>query len=229
MPVTPIVDHVAQAVARLIEQYKKKPDLEGMVGAFTAPFQALEDTFQDLETDRSLETSVGVQLDRLGTIVGIARATNETDDEYRISIKTKIVENISQGEPERLITVYRLLVGASLVYLSELYPGGIGLMSDVDLADQDFINLLFKRIDRIAAAGVRIDYLGSFDPDEPFAMAGTLPGEGFGTDTDPLIGGKFATLYLDMSEEFAFAGNSLNAGGFGTILDPLVGGVFQGV
>lgn len=229
MPATPITTHVQLAIDRLIQQYKGKPLIEGMVEAFTLPKQDLENVFQDLQFDRALANATGVLLDRLGVIIGIERGDGQSDDDYRISLQTKVVENISNGEPERLITVYKVLVGADLVFINESFPGGVGLMSEVDLTDQDFINLLYRRIDAIAAAGVRIEYLGSFDADEPFSMDGLLPGDGFGSTTDPLAGGKFATLYLDKNEEFAFDGNSQNAGGFGSTLDPLVGGVFVGL
>jgi len=229
MPATPISNHVQQAVDRLIQQYKEKPDLESLLSAFVIPVQDVEDVFQDLMFDRALDNAVGDLLDRLGVIIGIAREPGQSDADYRISLQTKIVENISQGEPERLITVYRVLVGATLVHLSENYPGGVGLMSEIDLTDQDFINLLFRRIDNIAAAGVRIEYLGSFDDAEPFAMAGLLAGKGFGSDSDPLAGGKFATIYINKNFEFSMDGTLPGGGGFGSVIDPLVGGCFVGL
>lgn len=228
--ITLISDHIARAKARLIEQYKGKTTVEGVVDSLVEEIQVLEDLFGQLNTDRALETASGVQLDGIGDIVGIEREAGQSDADYRISIKTKIIENISQGEPERVINVYRILVNATIVMLSDNYSGGVGLMSDVELTDQAMINTLFARIKRIVPAGIRVEYLGFFDTlADSFSFDGALAGKGFGSTTDPLAGGKFATIYIDKSKEFAFAGNDPKGGGFGTVHDPLIGGVMVGL
>lgn len=223
---TEITNHVELAWNRLIQQYKQSQSLKDLIEALVNPIQGLETVFQDLSDGRTIEVATGTLLDRLGDIVGIDRVVGQDDDAYRLAIKTKVVENVSQGEPERLISVYKILLSASLVHLCECFPAAVGMMSDVDISTQDEIDNLFAKIKRIAPAGVRIDYLGSFDETEPFAMAGDLIGAGFGSTADALAGGKFATLYIDKSMDFAFDGNSQTTAGFGTLEDPLVGGIF---
>lgn len=223
-----ILDHIILAKKRLISQYKQKPRLEGLVEALVQDIQNLENTAVQLNTERGLDTAVGEQLDGIGQIVGLERETGQSDDDYRTLIKAKIGINLSQGEPERMIQIYKVLTGADLVLLQELFPGAVAISSEVDPGSQEEVDRLIRIMESMAPAGVRVDFLGIFDADEAFAFDGDLPGLGFGSTTDPLLGGKFATLVV-RDGEFAFDGDDLQAEGFGTILDPLVGGQFQGL
>lgn len=223
-----ITDHIERAKLRLLEQYKRKPNLAAFIESILGPIQDIENVLGDLETDRWLDTAVGAQLDQLGTIIGIARVTGQSDDDYRVALKSKIVENTSQGEPERVIAIYQILVGAALVFLDDGAFANVGLMSEVDLSDQDMINLIYRRVEQVIAAGVRLDYIGSFDETEPFAFAGSLVGKGFGSLTDAGAGGKMAIIYINKNKKFSFAGTAINDGGFGSLEDPLVGGVMVG-
>lgn len=226
---TPINNHVQLAYDRLLEQYKDSTKLKNLIAAIVAPLQDLEETFGDLESGRSIDTATGTLLDRLGNIVGIARVVGQTDDEYRVAIRTKVVENVSNGEPERLIAFYQLLVGAGMVVLYDAQHGEVGLMSDVDLTDESVINNYYRRVKKASPVGVRVSHLGSFDATEPFAFDGLTSARGFGSTSDALAGGKFGTIYVDRNMEFAFDGSSPRGGGFGTIADPLIGGVFVGL
>lgn len=228
MGFTQITTHVADAKARLLEQYKGKPGMEALIEKLVAPLQELEDTFIALSIERTIDDADGIQLDKLGDIVGIERSSlpDPLDDEaYRQRIRAKVLVNISNGEPETLIQVYRLLTQSGLVFLEENFPAGVALMGDVPPFNLSDANLIVDLLEAAAAAGVRIDTLGTFDPDEPFAFEGPIFGLGFGDSTDALVGGKFATLEV-IREEFGFAGNDPKPLGFGTVTDPIEGGRF---
>jgi hypothetical protein len=224
---TEILTHAADARARLLEQYKGKLNIEALLDIESAFVQELEGVFFDLLLD-SLATAQGAQLDGYGAIVGQERGDGENDGSYLISIRTKIIENLSQGEPERIIAVAKVLIGADRVYLSELFPAGIGISVDVTLGSQELVNIYFRRIERIVAATVRVEYLASFDPANAFTFEGDPIGAGFGDLDDPSVGGPFAELYLE-SSDFAFAGGSDLDEGFGDTQDVLVGGGFVDV
>ncbi len=135
--------------------------------------------------------------------------------------------NVSQGEPERLISTFQLLLGAGLVLLQELPPAGVALSSSVTFADQDEVDAALAILEAVAPAGVRVQYIGVFDETEPFAMAGGLSGLGFSSTATPLVGGKFATIE-QRNTFFSFAGSSETKNeGFGTTEDTLVGGEFD--
>ena len=223
-----ITDHVDKAKARLIQQYKQKPRIEGMVEAFTQEKQNLETVAKDLNEKRTLDNSIGVQLDGIGSIVGEARRSGESDTAYRVRIKARIGINISNGEPERMIETFQVLTGASFVFFSDLAYGSVALSSSVTYATQSEVDEIIAIMESVAPAGVRVDYIGIFDTDlsDTFAFAGILPGKGFSSTVAPTTGGKFATLVL-RDGEFAFgstAGTETVAEGFGTTEDPLVGG-----
>ena len=230
---TPLIpNHVEQAIARLLEQYRGKQTIEGLVTTFVTPLQELEQVFQDLRDKRTIDGSEGIQLDRLGALVGIERSLqpNPLDDNiYRLRIMARILVNISNGEPETLIQVFQLLSQSLLVTLYEEFPAGVSIFGDGLLVNFEETNLILGLLEEAALGGVRINALGFFDADEPFAFEGAVsPGLGFGSLTDPLAGGKFGGLYV-VREEFAFDGDDTKALGFGSLVDPVVGGRFVGL
>lgn len=220
----PITNHSEQAVARLIEQFKDKARLTAVITGLVDPMQDIEDMLAFLRDNR-MYSATGVALDRLGDIVGQPRAGGQTDADYLIRIQTRVIQNVSRGEPERLILVYKILMGATLVLLSEHFPAAYSLASEIDFVDQEQVNEIIRQIDLVAPAAVRLEFLSTFDLAEPFAFAGDNPAKGFGTVSDGLVGGKFAHLHQKIIP-FAFAGVNPNYGGFGTVADPLIGGSF---
>lgn len=219
-----ILTHVEDAKNRLLEQYKGKPALASLLGAIVQEWQEIETVCKDLNDDRSVDTALGAILDRVGAIVGQAREPGQSDEDYRILIKSKIGQNISQGEPERIIETFKVLKQASIVLLMEFFPGGVGVQGDVTFADQTEINKIYQILERVAAAGVRIESIDCFDSwDGSFAFEGVLPGLGFGEELDPLVGGVWAE-HKPYLIDFAFEGDNPNYLGFGDTGDVLVGG-----
>lgn len=95
-----IPDHVAKGLALLTEQFKGKPNIEGLLKSWLAQFQSLEDVYQQIVSSRSLQ-GVGVQLDILGSLVG-ERRLGRTDDSYKLAISVRILVNGSDGSNEDL-------------------------------------------------------------------------------------------------------------------------------
>lgn len=230
MSVAPITTHVVDAKNRLLQQYKGKASIEALVEANAEQVQVLESVFKDLNDNRSIETAVGVQLDLLGDILGIDR-NGLSDDDYRARLKIKIVQNISNGEPERLITVYRFLVGASQIQYQEHYPAGLAMMADADITPGQE-TLIYREIQNISPAGVRVDYIGCYDAADSFSFAGSngpldlVGADGFGDSTDLGVGGMFGKQHVPIDNGFAFEGGNPNFFGFGTHEDPYYGGLF---
>lgn len=223
IPVIP--NHVQQALDRLITQYKNRPGVQGLVGSLVYPWQEIEQTLSDLNTLRAVDTATGAQLDGLGSIVGIERG-QLSDNDYRVRIKAKILINISEGEPEIIITAYSLLTGASVTFLQELPPCGVGLMSDGSIpAGQE--ELFAELIKSALAAGVRLDSMGHFDASNPFSFDGAVAptGGGYGSIYDSAAGGMLAGLYL-FGLPYAFDGPDPTTLGYGSVYDPAEGGRF---
>lgn len=222
---TVITDHVQQAQKRLISQYFGIRSIEGTVEALVNPIQDIEYMLNDLNTQRTLDASIGVQLDNLAGIVAITRFGGESDDHLRLRVKAQILVNMSQGQPEIIISAFKLLTGAQLVLLDELYPAAVLLESEYIFPDQATVDQIIGILQDVVAGGVRVDGIVTFDAVSPFAMDGNLPGAGFGDLNDITAGGLFATLNL-FDGEFAFDGDDPAGLGFGAIADPLVGGEF---
>jgi len=219
-----ILTHVEDAKNRLLEQYKGKPGISSLLGAIVQEWQEIETVCKDLNDNRSVDSAVGVILDRVGAIVGQEREPGQADEDYRILIKSKIGQNISQGEPERIIETFKVLKQASIVLLSELFPAAVGVQGDVTFADQGEVNKIYQILERVAAAGVRIESIDIFDSwEDSFAFEGALPGLGFGDELDPLLGGVWAE-HVPYLIDFAFDGDNPNYLGFGDTGDVLVGG-----
>lgn len=68
-----IVDQKEIMINRLLAQFEGKTRLEGVVGVLGDSLNAIENTMNDLELKRWIDTAEGVQLDGLGQIVGQSR------------------------------------------------------------------------------------------------------------------------------------------------------------
>jgi hypothetical protein len=110
---TKITDHAERHLARLSYQFRGKPFIEGILGAFAAEAQEIEDALWQLLVERSIDAAVGLQLDVLGRIVDQPR-NGAVDGVYRKMIRTKVLVNRSTGRVRDLILVTRAaLAGAT--------------------------------------------------------------------------------------------------------------------
>jgi len=223
-----ILDHIIVALKRSTSPFKGKPYHEAFISAVVKQIQEIEDAIHAMIDARALANAVGQQLDNIGTIVDQAREGFD-DDFYRILLYVKIGQNNSQGGSEKLISIYQLLTGATLVHYKDLGGGSVSLGADVPL-EPGLINFVYDNMEKVAAGGVRVDSLTCFDAVKPFRFSGPntdAPSAGF-SDITGNTGGKLAT-YHRRKVPFAFAGNNNDTGGFGSVIDPRVGGVLAGI
>lgn len=225
---TPINDHVAAALKRIITQYNESTNLKNVIRAIVGPVQDIETALAQLNTLRALDVATGVQLDLIGTIVGLERPPGDTDDEYRQKLQGQIKINVSQGQPEQAIQTYELFTGADLIILFEGSSGDVLIESEYLPVDQAEVDLLLGILDKVLPAGVRPAGIVAFDASEAFAYDGALPGFGYGTVSDAGVGGKYPVLFTK-NGYFEYAGNDSNGLGYGSVHDPLVGGWYASV
>lgn len=225
-----ILTHTDIALGKLLEQYKGKPKLSGMIESLASQVQDMEDTLFSLIAGRAISSAIGTQLDLIGTIVNLARSSGQSDEDYRTLLYVKVGQNTSQGTPEKIISVYRLLTGADIVFYQNLTRASILLAIDKNIDPNNSpseVRFIYDNMQKVVAGGVRIDYLICFSPDnDSFAFAGNNPNApalGFGNTIDPNDGGKLARVHR-LIIPFAFDGLSVNYKGFGSIRDPLAGG-----
>ena len=231
MSLTYINNHVQDARDKMLQQYKEAASQVGLIDAFVGfPTQDQEDLFWSIIEDRRVLFAVGAQLDAIGEIVQEPRNGN-LDNAYRVLIFAKIGQNVSKSDPEQIITVAKLLVGANLAFFQEYWPAGYGVSMSEDIASQDLVNKAYERLDKVDAGGVRLEAIGCFDETEAFAFAGGGGiALGFGDSGVPTTGGMFGKLHVPSLPAFSFAAASADVDndlGFGTLLDGLFGGIFQ--
>ena len=80
-----------------------------LLTAICGSVQTAEDMFQQLLSERSIDTATGDQLDVIGRIVGQSRG-GQDDDTYRRYCRARVAVNFSKGIVEDLIRVATLAV-----------------------------------------------------------------------------------------------------------------------
>lgn len=195
--VEPITTHVADALSRLLEQYKDAARLRGIITAIAGPVQTIEDAITALALARSIDDAEGAHLDRLGEIVGYLRPPLLSDEAYRIFIVAKIGVNASQGETERVIEIYKLITQAQTVRLSEYFPAAVELFSDGSIPAGMSATVL-QFMNDVVPAGVSVNNLsiGAYYGANSFTIGPSETGGGFGDLNDPEAGGGFGALVI---------------------------------
>lgn len=119
MNIKPINNHVELAFSRLVEQDKESRNILVFQGALVKKWQELEDLMWVLSEQRNIITITGRSLDLIGDIVDEPR-NFQGDEEYRIAILRKIVQNNCGGTPEEIITLISFIVPPSSIRIFEL-------------------------------------------------------------------------------------------------------------
>lgn len=107
-----IDDHVEKALARLPSMHDDSILLRGTIEIHAARMQKIENVLRGITPQDlfDIDTAIGVQLDQIGTIVGIARDAR-TDDEYRIILRTQALLVLPERRTQaRLMEIIRSLM-----------------------------------------------------------------------------------------------------------------------
>jgi hypothetical protein len=175
-----ITTHIADAKARLLEQYKGAPNFEALWDIFVQQVQEIEDAIYDVIGLLDVETMEGDQLDLLGRVLG--RTRQEMDDEtYRVFLKSQIGINTSRGTTEQLLAVFKILTAGSTCTISEDYPAAVELVIDGALRAV-IKNNIQAILQDVVGAGVWVKGI-TLTVGDPFIL-------GWSTEADPTTEGK---------------------------------------
>lgn len=201
----PIADFAQRVKDRLLSQYKTKPKLVALVGELGARVQDVNDAlFGMILMFDYQNNAVGVWLDYLGRFVGEARQ-GAVDDDYRVFIGGRIQANKSNGRIEDLLGVLNqviaLLGGTPTVVVQEFQTATIHFrVEDVVMTDAVRARLV-PLMKATKAGGVKLEItywpIATGANIFQFAAGDVLQLDvlaGFGDDTDPSIGGRFADV-----------------------------------
>ena len=198
-------NHADEALSHLIQFFKNKERITALMDSWSTQAQQLEQVFWDLLTKRFLSVAIGVHLDNLGSIVGEPRK-GRLDPAYRAAIRVRILVNRSNGRIEELLSIAKLMLGGGDdvdVQLTEAHPCAMTIRIRSELNGADMFDLAaFLR--RAKAGGVRLVTIvelevgGTFrwgnTPTSAGSTVGGAPGTGWGSTTNPTIGGKWAVV-----------------------------------
>lgn len=187
MSVSPISNHVTEALSRLVTQYRGKPFVEGLITGLVTPIQDIENGIQDLDNLRSVFTAQGVQLDGIGSIVGISR-DGLSDVEYQIFILGKIGENTSNTTIKAVLHVFTILMGTTATREFELYPAQVAFQALTSLTgvSSSLYPTIASMVQMSLGAGIGLSFLAIADPANPFTCDA---GGGCGSLTSGQTGG----------------------------------------
>lgn len=187
-----IPNHEERAKARLAAQFRDLPLIASFIESFVGQHQGMEDAIKQLLEERLIDTAVGQQLDGFGKIVGELRQ-GRADEDYRLALKARMGRNNSEGTPDDVINVFNLLTGSTQTHLIELVAV-ITLTGNVDFSANAVAIKNFMQ--RVVAAGVRIDWIATQDPSAPpFAFEGVPNASGFDDANNPGTGGIFVSAF----------------------------------
>lgn len=189
---TQITDHLAQGLLRLLEQYKNKPKIEGLLTSLMQPSQDMEDASFAMYA-RTLAAATGVTLENIGQFAGVIRIAGESDDDLRARIYVQLIRNNSQGTPEAIIAGALLVAPDAVVQLVEYANAAFSLSMLGTVLTQDQVDSLYEIVRQVKSAGTSFNGV-TLAPDYPatkyFAFAGSdTSSGGFGDHSDPSVGG----------------------------------------
>jgi hypothetical protein len=155
------IDHVTAAIDRLPLQFTGKPNIEALVRILVEPAQDLEDVFWTLVYERTLAKAVELGLDSvidlIGKLVGEARQ-GRTNADYARFINARIASRRSNGLPEEVITVVKLVINDPGAYVY-LRRNGVATLTvailEAALTDE-VAAILIEFLRATVSAGVRV-------------------------------------------------------------------------
>lgn len=182
-----VVDHVASAKARLIEQFKSQPNMVALVGIFAKQVQDLEAADIQLKTLNTIADSFGVQLDNLGKLLGETRGGFD-DVTYRLHLQARVFLNKGSGTIPEILTMFAKILENTpgvVLQLEEQPPAAFALHTENSAAlDTTLAPYMAKFLSQARGAGIRsIFQWTEVDPSQTFTFFDDPIGLGFDDGT----------------------------------------------
>lgn len=199
-------DHCTRGMSRLIEQYKDKPRIEAIVCTINDQVQDLETALWRLYTERGIDYAYGIQLDKLGEIVGEERK-GQTDEPYRRFIRVRILVNKSDGKFEQLLEIALLALNdaevPAEVKVTEYFPAAVDVTINSAILTFGLVPFYLFALLRLAkAAGVNLTMQfvwGEIAEAFTFGSSSLYPEDGtdlgWGSTSDATLGGEWSSGY----------------------------------
>ena len=218
-----ITNFSQRAIALLAGQFQDQPtpitytNLQKLIRAACVSATNIQTQIQKLIFQRSIETAVGIQLDGLGQILGLARLVGQSDDSYRQALIFQIFLNSSSGTPEQLIQALSFFLGNSTIRYIDNFPASYLLESNAPIsAYPPNPNAVATAIQNLSPAGVEFGAIIATYNHLTFSFASDATNNPLYVVPDP----AFSAVQLEMSST-----DYLYVDG-GAFLNPGLGGTF---
>lgn len=108
---------------RLTDRFKRTAlsNTHKLLQVFSGQLDDINETLYKIQEWRDIDKAEGVQLDKLGSEIVQEYRNGQTDEEYRLRIKVKIVANLSKGDIPTVNNVLRMFLGNSFISVQEMW------------------------------------------------------------------------------------------------------------
>lgn len=163
------IDHTQLALDRLATEYSDSTNLHNLLRVLLQEADTLEQVICDVIDKRWLDTATGINLDILGSIVGIGRGFVDagagvrlwTDEEYQLLIKAQIAKNHTTATIQEVLDATIFITGTQDIIIRDGYTFfTISVPEDIP-SELKYFLLNFDLIPR--PAGVALGF-GVHDP-----------------------------------------------------------------
>lgn len=130
--------YCALAVDRLLEQFKGKPKVEGLICALASRGTPIEQSLINVKEFRSLDTALGSQLDELGRLY-LETREGDSDDDFRRRLQAMALVVASRGRPDEMLDVLIVLdngFAPTTIALTNHFPACFIMEIEVPLGGQ---------------------------------------------------------------------------------------------
>jgi len=187
-----MVDHVSNGLSHLISQYEDSENLKFLLQTFLEELQEIEDVNTEMLSQDDIANAEGVQLDGIGEHLG-KRREGLTDTDYRVALNIQKILNAGEGRFHTALQMWRTVMGSSTVTMTEEFPAGVALYSDVGAPTLTQLSTFTQTLPITVTASI----VASFSNNDAFVFEGGV-GSGFGTTGDASIGGELVSRYTNI-------------------------------
>ena len=168
-------DHAEIAWSHFLLQHVGKKRTEDFVRAFYPPLNELDNALNDLYTKRWLETAEGVQLDGIGSIVGISRTVNNAIyiPFFGFSLHKQAVARLALRECVVSVNLMRKasffgdIEYRAMIYLKIALNNGHGTAEELIATFDTVLGVTGTRVVDVGNANARVyinDFIMPYDP-----------------------------------------------------------------
>lgn len=207
MALTYSTDHLTRGLRKMLGQFQDSARMRALLASYLRQIQKLEDFARDVALVMSINTGVGVGLDRIGKLVGRGRG-GLADDDYRYALRAQIRINRSSGVTEDFIDVLMLSVDRNPLFSVDAHDTGPATAEAVmhGAVPTNVVGVLWTSVRQVKEAGVRLEFVFSeYSDGFTFCFAPSIvdsaahgperPNQGFGWGGDATLGGHLAGVF----------------------------------